>query len=115
MNAHKNLSRLDVLKYAPDKIARMVASEFWRAAGKTRSPEIIANSLARARELMGILETADLDPSSAAYLQPFYRRCTTDELRRSASGSPEALTLFCEELARAFEEAFGPRGKSPHA
>lgn len=113
MNAHKGLTRLQLLKYPAEKIGLMVASEFLRASDKAKYPQIVRSSFARAKELMGVLETTDLTPTSAAYLQPYYGRCTEAQLRVSEQTSPEELRAFCLELAHAFEAAFNlPKGNT---
>jgi len=115
MNAHKGLTRLDVLKYPPAKIGLMVASEFLRASNKTQYPEIVQKCFARARELMGVLEVADLDPECALYLQAYYRRCTDAQIAAVEQWPSVRLHDFCIELATVFEVAFDPKTRPIHA
>lgn len=115
MKAHKGLTRLDVLKYPPSKIALMVASEFLRASDKLQYPQVAQNSFSRARELMGVLETTDLDSESAIRLQPYYGRCSEERLCVSDRTSREELRAFCLEVANVFETAFIPREGKAHA
>ena len=65
MKAHRSLHRVDVLKYGPDQIAMMVASEFLRASERTQYASIANNCFERALELMGILETIPLNEDVA--------------------------------------------------
>jgi hypothetical protein len=80
MNAHRSLSRKDVVKHGPQNIALMVASEFLRAAGRADHPALAEAAVRRARELMGILETLPLPVDAARRLQPIYRRCASRRL-----------------------------------
>ncbi len=103
MNAHRSLSRLDVLKYSPDKISMMVASEFLRASARAQYPSIVSGCFDRAWELMGILETIALDANVAQDLSPVYRRCSHD--MRKGSIPVEAIRLSSLEIASVFEKA----------
>lgn len=115
LHAHNGLTREDILRHPPGRIALMVASEFWRAAGKAEYPAIVQASFSRAKELMGILETIDLNPTATAALQTCYRQCIDRELEMLMRSSPTNIRLFCERLAQTFEQAFANGEGDQHA
>ena len=115
MNAHRSLQRTDVLKYSSDKIALMVASEFYRASDRAQYASIAKNCFERARELMGILETIPLDTDVALELSPIYARCTEDQLLTVDSMPLEQIRAKYLELAAAFERASEHLENSNHA
>jgi len=102
MNAHRSLQRLDVLKYPSSKIASMVASEFFRAAGRAQYPQIVQGCFSRARELMGLLETLPLDEQTVASLKPVYDEFSRKSLE--AQQSPSAIQTFAAQMAEVFEQ-----------
>ncbi len=114
MKAHRSLQRLDVLKYPPEKIALMVASEFLRASARSEYPSIVQGCFDRARELMGILDTVDLGPEVASDLQPVYHRCTEEQLL-GAKHLPALVREMSLALAQAFERASERLQKPPDA
>jgi hypothetical protein len=106
MNAHRSLKRLDVTKYPVDKIALMVASEFLRASDRAHYITIVTGCFHRARELMGILETIDLNSDVAAELRPAYELCREKDLFvADRLAAPEGVREFSLKLAEAFEAA----------
>jgi len=114
MQAHRSLQRTDVTKYPTTHIALMVASEFLRAAGRAQYPQIVHGCFARARELMGILETMALRTDVASELKPIYDRCTEEKLMVADRLSIEDVRALSQEFAEAFEQASQSLGE-PHA
>lgn len=104
MNAHKNMSRLDVLRHGPEKIAKMAASEFYRAANRASQPDSVRACLARGRELMGILETQRLPEPAAKRLKPIFARASQHQL----DGEVPAKTFvkIASEIAYELERPF---------
>jgi len=115
VKAHRSLQRTDVLKYPPDQIALMVASEFLRAAERAQYASIAKNCFERARELMGILETISLDAHVALELSAVYDRCTEDQLMAQDPGPVEHIRMLSLELAAAFEKASEHMKRIGHA
>src|ERR1035438_6384593 len=103
MQAHRSLQRTDVTKYPATQIALMVASEFLRASSRAQYPQIVHGCFARARELMGILETIALGADVAAELKPIYGRCTEDQLMVADRLPIESVRALSQNLAQAFE------------
>jgi len=106
MNAHKNLSRLDVVKYGSQKIAQMAASEFYRAAKRAAQPDAARACFARGRELMGILETQTISSRAAKRLKPIFI-CASEHWLR-ADRSPAQLAKIATEIAYELERPFAP-------
>ena len=106
---------MDVLKYGPDQIAMMVASEFLRASERTQYASIANNCFERARELMGILETIPLTEDVAQELSPVYGRCTRDQLMIDDRMPLERVRKISLEVASAFEKASENIRKAGHA
>jgi hypothetical protein len=111
VRAHRSLQPADVIKYGPSRIALMVASEFWRAAGGAKYRADVVACYGRARELMGILETVPFNEQVAAMLQPYYRKCIEKDLLRESRMSPKAVESFSREVAEAFERASDEMGE----
>lgn len=103
MNAHKNLSRLDVLRHGPKKIAAMAASEFYRAAQRVNQPESVRLCLLRGRELLGILETQPLPPKSVQRLKPIFYSASS--MHTPLHAKPEHLSRRMSEIAFELEQS----------
>ena len=106
MKAHKGLSRRDVLRRGPAQIALMAASEFSRAASRKHDPENVRACFRRARELLGVLETAPLPPAAARRLRPLYRLSCESSLFSARRLDPRTLSRFGLEMADELERAF---------
>lgn len=102
MKAHKNLSRTQVLRYGPQKIAAMAASEFYRAAQRAGQLESARLCLMRGQELMGILETQVLPSKMALRLRPIFQRASARELL--VDQKPERLSRIVSEIAFELEQ-----------
>jgi hypothetical protein len=116
MKAHRSLQRLDILRYSRDKIALMVASEFLRASSRAEYQQVVRACFERAKELMGILETIELDAEVAKQLRPHYQECSRATFMATEKEfSPDMVRQFSDKLARAFERASTQLKESPHA
>jgi hypothetical protein len=105
MQAHRSLQRTDVTKYPATQIALMVASEFLRASSRAQYPQIVHGCFARARELMGILETMTLEENVAVALKPIYELCTEDKLMVADQLPVDAVRTMSQNFAQSFERA----------
>jgi len=99
------LTRKDILRYTPDKIALMIASEFTRAANRAERIENVVACYERARELMGILETVSLAAVVSRRLRPIYQNVGMQKMlllkdRNTAYIRQSSLEL-ADELTRA--------------
>ena len=101
MNAHKNLARADVVRYGPQKIALMAASEFHRAAKRATHTEAVQACFSRGRELMGILETQRIPTRAARRLKPIFIRASLHQLQINVP--PEQLAKIAGEIAYELE------------
>ena len=106
MKAHKGLSRRDVLRYGPAKIALMAASEFSRAASRKHEQKNVLACFQRARELLGILETTTLPAAAARRLKPLYRLARESSLFSARRMDPRTLSRFGLEMADELQRAF---------
>lgn len=106
MMAHKGLSRRDVLRHGPAKIALMAASEFGRAASRKHDLKSVVACYRRARELLGILETIPLPPAAARRLKPLYGLARESALFDERRLDPRTLDRFSLEFADELERAF---------
>ncbi len=106
MKAHKGLSRRDVLRRGPARVALMAASEFSRAASRKHDQKNVLACFRRARELLGILETAPLPEAAARRLRPLYRLACESSLLSDRRLDPRWLSRFGLEMADELERAF---------
>lgn len=105
MKAHRTLTREKLLRQGPARIALMVASEFGRASSRSAHPENVLACYARARELMGVLETIPMPRSVVHRLRPLYRRAAARELFQPARLDSRRTARSCAELAEEFNRA----------
>jgi len=105
MKAHPSLTRQHVLAKGPDAIALMIASEFGRAANRSRHRENVLSCYRRARELMGILETISLPADVSQQLKPWYQKATEQELLTEERLHPDWVQKFCLAAAAEFNRA----------
>jgi hypothetical protein len=102
MKMHRSLTRLDVRRKGPAQIALMVASEFGRAASRASHRENVISCYARARELMGLLETIPLPFAVAARLKPIFARATEQQLLSENRLTPDFIQRSSLEFAEEF-------------
>jgi hypothetical protein len=115
MKYHRSQTPESVAQHGPSKIARMVASEFWRASSE---PEYVQDVIAcydRARELMGILETIPFEPAIAESLVPVYKSCVRSELLQENRLTPPAIREFGERIAQKFDQVAERLQQAEHA
>jgi hypothetical protein len=105
MKNHKSLKPEDLIRYGPAKIARMAASEFFRASAGSEYRSDVIRSYERGRELMGVLETVDLSEEAGLFLQPLYRECTMKNLMREETLTPSYVHNFALRIAQSLENA----------
>ena len=86
----------------------MVASEFYRAASGADYRADVLACFARARELMGVLETITLPMDIAADLPPVYRACRSSLLEKVAEQNSGEIREISEDFAQRFD-LFGKR------
>lgn len=103
MKAHRSLEREDVLKYPPEKVALMVASEFWRAVDVASHSDHVKACFARAGELQEILETMPLAEPVAQSLRPLLVACRPEILEKVAHETPEQIQEICSDFAQRFD------------
>lgn len=103
MKAHRSLSREDVLKYPPEKVALMVASEFWRAVDGVAFPGDTSACFARAGELLEILESMPLKESMAHCLRPLFVACRAEVLEKVTHEPPGQIKEICADFAQRFD------------
>jgi hypothetical protein len=105
MRFHKTSVTSDLLKRGPSKIAMMIASEFWRASNGAEFKEEAVRALWRARELMGVLEIANLPDSVSQALLPYYAECSLKSMFQEERLQPAPLQAFSSRLGEAFDRA----------
>lgn len=103
MKTHRSLAREDVLKYPTEKVALMVASEFWRAVDVAAHPENVSACFARAGELLEILETMPLKEPAAQSLRPLFVACRADVLEKVSHEPSEQIKEICADFAQRFD------------
>jgi hypothetical protein len=103
MRFHKSSTTTNLLLRGPSKLAMMVASEFWRATAGAEFREDAVRCLWRARELMGVLEIADLPESVSRQLLPCYQECSAKSMFREERLSPLAIREFGSRLGEIFD------------
>ena len=108
MRNHKSLSPEDLARKGPDKIALMVASEFYRAAEGARYANDVTACFHRARELMGVLETMALPDEIAADMRPVYASCRASLLEKVARQDVSEIRAIAGDFAQRFDW-FGKR------
>jgi hypothetical protein len=104
MRYHKSATTTDLLRRGPAKIAMMIASEFWRAHAGADYKEDVKRCYWRARELMGVLEIADLPESIGLELQPYYRECAIKSMFNENQFLPSAIKVFSIRFAEMFDQ-----------
>ncbi len=105
MRFHKSSVSSDLLARGPAVVARMVASEFWRAREGAEFPESVVRCYWRARELMGVLEVADLPEAVSQALLPSYIECGLKTMFSKDRLTPSAIQAFSSRLGEAFDHA----------
>ena len=105
MRFHKSSTTTDLLKRGPSKLAMMVASEFWRAREGAEFREDAVRCLWRARELMGVLEIADLPEPIGRMLLPCYIECSLKSMFSAERLTPTAIQEFSSRLGEIFDHA----------
>jgi hypothetical protein len=105
MRFHKSSTTTSLLQRGPSKLAMMIASEFWRVREGAEFRENAVRCLWRARELMGVLEIADLPETVAQSLLPSYQECTGTSMFRDERLTPSALQEFGSRLGEVFDRA----------
>lgn len=105
MRVHRSLQPDELFRRGPQKMALMVASEFYRASSGSDYRDDVIACYDRARELMGVLETFPLGPEAGSYLKPYYSECRKTELLRDDRLTPDYVKTFGVRLAEAFEKA----------
>jgi hypothetical protein len=103
MKAHRSLAREDVLKYPPEKVALMVASEFWRAVDVASHPENVNACFARAGELLKILETMPMHEPVVSSLRPLFIACRAEMLEKVLREPPDQIKEICADFAERFD------------
>lgn len=103
MKAHRSLAREDVLKYPPEKVALMVASEFWRAVDVAAHPDNLRACLARAGELLEILGTMALPEPAAQSLRPLLIACRGEVLEKVSREPVDEVKEICADFAQRFD------------
>jgi hypothetical protein len=102
MKAHPSLTRQSIRDKGPSAMALMIASEFGRAANRSEHRENVVRCYARARELMGILETVSLPDAVSARLKPWYDQSTEQSLLKEEHLQPAWIQNFCNQAASEF-------------
>jgi hypothetical protein len=92
-----------VLKYPPEKVALMVASEFWRAVDVATHPENVNACFARAGELLAILETMTFKDPVAQSLRPLFVACRAEVLEKVSHEPPDQIKEICADFAQRFD------------
>lgn len=105
MRFHKTSVSADLVQRGASKLARMVASEFWRARDGAEYRDEAVHALWRARELMGVLETVNLPEPITQQLLPYYAECNLKSMFSEERLTPPALYSFGTRLAEAFDHA----------
>jgi len=105
MMAHRSLTRRDIVEKGPAQIALMVASEFGRASSRAVHRGNVLSCYARARELMGILETLPLPKTVGARLKPLFARMIEREILLENRLTPHFIERSCQEFADEFTRA----------
>ena len=105
MKYHPGITRNQLVKKGPAAIAKMVASEFYRASNRSAHQDNVLSAYRRARELMGVLETLLLPDAVCLILKPLYERSTESELMMKERLAPDFVKKNAAELADAFDRA----------
>ena len=103
MRFHKSSTTTKLLKRGPAALSMMVASEFWRASGGAEFREDAIRCLWRARELMGVLEIADLPESIGRALVPCYAECSLKSMFSEERLTPAAIKEFGSRQGEIFD------------
>lgn len=107
MRFHKSLTSTDLIRRGPVNVARMIASEFWRAQSRAHRREEAVNCLWRARELMGVLEVINLPQAVAQKLLPYYAECSMKCMFNEKSLAELTIPViqeFGSRLAEVFDQ-----------
>ena len=105
MRFHKSSTTTSLIERGPSILARMVASEFWRAREGADFREDAVRCLKRARELMGVLEIINLPEPTIQKLLPAYEECRLDSMFLEERLTPSAIQEFSSRLGEIFDAA----------
>lgn len=105
MKAHRNLTRHHIRSKGPAAISLMIVSEFERAANRSVHRDNVIHCYARARELMGILETMSLPAAISRRLKPIFARSSEQELLAEKRLTPLFVQKCSLEIAATFNWA----------
>jgi len=105
MRYHKSSTSTSLLERGPSNLAKMVASEFWRAHQGAEFHDEAIRCFWRARELMGVLEVANLPAEIGCELRSLYEECRLDNMRRHEGLDSSALQQLSLRMATEFDRA----------
>ncbi len=103
MRFHKSSSTTTLLNRGLSTLAMMVASEFWRAKEGAEFKEDAVRCLWRARELMGVLEIAELPETVTRQLVPCYIECNVKSMFSEERLTPSGIREFGTRLGEIFD------------